>query len=187
MFPKPQLHMQVFESKTQETNNYGEGDCPSTKTEQQQKLTNSWGLSGTWDAICYTEQWNLLHCCSLFTGERWAGIFTGTATPAPQLPQVHACLQKKHCKMDEETWIPPPVLSHWVRFLQTTDYVAHNLEEATLQWVRATMALVCPFPIMGIDPVTLPAQASECVQNLTGSAKTHYFNTTISDVSHGQV
>lgn len=88
MFPKPQLHMQVFESKTQETNNYGEGDCPSIKTEQQQKVTNSIPCTTESSAVCYTEQWNILHCCSLFTGERWAGIFTGTATPAPQLPQV---------------------------------------------------------------------------------------------------
>lgn len=35
MLPKPQLHMQAFEPKTQETNNYVEGDCQSTKTEQQ--------------------------------------------------------------------------------------------------------------------------------------------------------
>lgn len=41
MFPKPQPPMQAFEPKTQETNNYGEEDCQSTKTEQQQKATNS--------------------------------------------------------------------------------------------------------------------------------------------------
>lgn len=41
MFPKPQLPMQAFEPKTQETNNYGGEHSQSTKTEQQQKATNS--------------------------------------------------------------------------------------------------------------------------------------------------
>lgn len=40
MFPKPQLSMKPFEPKTQETNNYGEEHCQSTKTEQQEKAKN---------------------------------------------------------------------------------------------------------------------------------------------------
>ena len=55
----------------------------------------------------------------------------GAATPAPQLAEVHACLQK--LGEDHETWIPVPVLSRWVRLLRATGYVAYNLEEATLQ------------------------------------------------------
>lgn len=47
------------------------------------------------------------------------------------------------------------------------------------------MALFRPLPIVGIDPVILPAQASASVQSLTGSAETHYFNTTIFDVPYG--
>ena len=46
------------------------------------------------------------------------------------------------------------------------------------------MALFHPLPIVGIDPVILPAQASASVQSLAGSAETHYFNTTIFEVPH---
>lgn len=98
MFPKPQFHMQVFESKTQETNNYGEGDCPSTKTEQQQKLTNSWGLSGTWDAICYTEQWNLLHYCSQGRGEQ-----EFSQAQPPQHPNCHRFMPV--CRRNIAKWM----------------------------------------------------------------------------------
>lgn len=41
MFPKPQLPMEGFEPKTQETNNYRQEDCQPTKTEQQQKAIDS--------------------------------------------------------------------------------------------------------------------------------------------------
>lgn len=61
------------------------------------------------------------------------GNFDGHSHPSTRVVRSsHPPIEEKLWK-DQETWIPPPVLSCWVHFLWNIRYVEYYLEEDTLQ------------------------------------------------------
>lgn len=137
-------------------------------------------------SICYTEWSNLLYCCSLHlqgTGDRefwWA--------QPPQHPNnqrsTPACRRKVGRGSGDMDSSPSTVtlssllLGHRLRHTRPSWSHLYKMDAMG----KSHHSSVSYFA--GIDPVIPPAQASASVQSLTGSADTHYFNTTIFDVPH---
>lgn len=110
-------------------------------------------------------------------------ILTGTAIPAPNLSQVHICLQNKGWEGIRRPGLPSGnCQAKFASFgPQATLHMTWKKPPSEID----VMGSVFPLTTVGIDSVILPAQDSAPVQRLADSAGTHPFNTTIFDVPQG--